>query len=192
MRKLISLGLLALILSTFSSQVLASNAADCDGLKKADKGLHGLCVAWHNANEKNKGKIAEKFFARAGFKVPGSETPEPDPEPKPELDFYCPCWTHLTFDDICALGAPGQFSIQRDLDGNVTAGSAFFADLTDAPNVLLLSFGTAEDGCGYQVQTLSGDVVDDTSGRIQANEALDCRAEIEEIAVLHADPICAP
>lgn len=92
MRNLVSLGLFALTLSMFSSQVLASNVQACDDLKDSTKGLHGLCVAWHNANEKNKAKFEDKFFAIAGYSLidylnggPSTQQPEPAVE--------CPCWT---------------------------------------------------------------------------------------------------
>ena len=57
MNKVISLGLFALMLSTFSGQLFAGDATLCDPLKQGqNKSLYGLCVAWHHADEDAKKK----------------------------------------------------------------------------------------------------------------------------------------
>lgn len=108
MRTRVLLGLFALSCGMFAHSALAGNVADCDVLTDPDDPqyapkLYGLCVAWHNANEKAKPGLADKFFDRAGFEVPGSVDPEPEPN-----DFECPCWSDVTIEDICALGAPSS------------------------------------------------------------------------------------
>jgi len=110
MRRSFSLGLLALIASIFTSQVLASNAEVCDSLIKAKKGLHGLCVAWHNANEKNRGKIEDKFLSRAGYPITDIVGGGPDPEPDTEPSVECPCWTpEILASAVADFG--GQFCV---------------------------------------------------------------------------------
>ena len=54
MRKLISLGILALLLSMLASPVLA-DLEDCKDLKEdgITKGLYGLCIAYWNADNGN-------------------------------------------------------------------------------------------------------------------------------------------
>jgi hypothetical protein len=106
MRKLIYFGLFALSCGIFANSTLAGNVADCDVLTDPESDmfapkLYGLCVAWHNANEKAKPGLADKFFDRAGFDVPGSGDGGGDP-----ADFECPCWADVSIVDICALGSP--------------------------------------------------------------------------------------
>lgn len=139
MRKMISLGLLALSLSILSSQVLASNAAACDEAKLT-KGLHGLCVAWHNANDKNKDKFADKYRERSGGdEVPGSVDPEPE--------VVCPCWTPDSLADAVA-GDVGVFCIASvDMDAAIYSGNqpqAFAGILQpESGTECLLTTGTA-------------------------------------------------
>jgi hypothetical protein len=104
MRKLVSLGLFALTLSMFSSQVLASNVAACDEVKKAKKGLYGLCVAWHNADEEGKNEIAQKYRDRTGGdEVPGSSTV-----------FSCPCWSGVVLSEIGEVTSPDECVYYQD------------------------------------------------------------------------------
>ncbi|HEX6092260.1 MAG TPA: hypothetical protein VFZ07_02850, partial [Dongiaceae bacterium] len=81
MRKLFAVGLLALSSGFIANTVFAGNVEDCEPLKQSgQKSLYGLCVAWHNADEDAKDAIAEKFFDRAGYDVPGSADGDPEPE----------------------------------------------------------------------------------------------------------------
>lgn len=111
MRKLISPCLFVLFLFAMSSQLLADGVEACDedGMKATLQALdaYGLCIAWHNANENVKDKIAAKFEDRASFPVPGSE-PEVVPDSEPEAD--CPCWdADDLYDAACnhVLTGPG-------------------------------------------------------------------------------------
>jgi len=90
MRKLISLGLLALFLSVFSSQLLAGGVQACDDMKEELQalGAYGLCIAWHNADEEDKDKFAKKFRDKAGFPVTDL------------TDLSCPCWDEAFLNDI--------------------------------------------------------------------------------------------
>jgi hypothetical protein len=95
MRKIISLGLLALMLSIFSSQVFAGNGDECKNLK--DKThvdyaptLHGLCVAWYKADENAKDRIADNYRRRSGGDdVYGSAS-----------GMTCPCWAGVVLEDV--------------------------------------------------------------------------------------------
>ena len=92
MRKLISLGLFALMFSMFSSQVFAGKIAVCEEIKKdpAYKGLYGLCNAYWNADDAVvQAEILANFEKKAGT--------GPDDPKMPRLDsvvpkvVVCPC-----------------------------------------------------------------------------------------------------
>lgn len=115
MRKLISLGILALLMSVLASPVLA-DLQDCE-YKRDDltKGLYSLCVAFYNAgNENAKDRILENFRKKAGSDVemPGLKTkPQPD-------QVSCTCWgdseivnapKELAFE--CQYGVDPEFAI---------------------------------------------------------------------------------
>lgn len=88
MRNFLAFTFLILSFSLYSGAVSASNADACDTV--FEPVLHGLCVAWHNANPKNQEKIAQKYFNRSGGEqVPGSN-PTPD-EPPVIVPADCPC-----------------------------------------------------------------------------------------------------
>lgn len=177
MRKVISLGLLALMFSLLSGQVFAGNIEECNYLKDKNHddyapGLYGLCVAWHNADEDAAVALAEKFLDRAGFKVPGSEVV---PDTKNEPDFYCPCWTEISFSDVCSLGVPTLA---------MPAGSSFFVVYSDETPDEFFSSDSAN--CIYSGQFNVGEEVLTDLGE----PGLDCRAEVEAIASLLVDGGC--
>jgi len=72
MRKLISLGLLAIVLSLVASPVFAGNEPLCELLKDgASKGLYGLCIAYHNADSaRAQERIWENYKRKAGKEDP--------------------------------------------------------------------------------------------------------------------------
>jgi hypothetical protein len=122
MRKLISLGLLAFLLSVLASPVLAA-LQDCeDERDNLTRGLYGLCVAYHNAgNENVRDRILDNFTKKAGPggpKMPGTELPQqPDPNPQ---EVACPCWpgeeitNANSYDapaEACQIGSPIEFAI---------------------------------------------------------------------------------
>jgi hypothetical protein len=180
MRKLVSLGLFALMISIYSSQVLASNATACDDAKdeltKAGKGLYGLCIAWDNAKGKNKGKIAAKFEDRADQPITdfvgGPSTRNPAP------DFFCPCWTDISFNDVCSLGSPsltilaGYINAVEFLDSAIPQDEFFTAD---------------PRGCGYEGGLAPYASLEKPEG---ADWDLDCIAEIEQIAAMYDGGAC--
>jgi len=68
MRKLISMSVMALLLSVMASTAIAGNVEDCEILKDGDysKGLYGLCIAWHNAgNDNARGRILANYDKKA-------------------------------------------------------------------------------------------------------------------------------
>ena len=84
MHKLISLGILALLMSVLAGPVVADVDA-CDGLKvDAPKGLYGLCIAYWSAENGRGQDRVEQLYARkanaAGYPpgIPGLAS--------------CPCW----------------------------------------------------------------------------------------------------
>ena len=179
MRKSIVLGLMALAFGVFTVPAFAGNVEDCEFLKDKSHedyapGLYGLCVAWHNANEDAKDGLADKFFDRAGFDVPGSE----DPDDEEEQDFYCPCWEKVSFADICALGMPAIVTpgVQVAFDDDITFEGFLSPD------------GLAR--CRHTVRVDGIVELDIENVELTAEEALDCHAERDYIGVLYLDPIC--
>ena len=192
MRKIISLGLFALMLSIFSGQVLAGNADEfCGPLKNkgADDympGLYGLCVAWHNADEKAKVKIGDKFYARAGFEVPRPIIKEPEPD----SDFSCPCWDTFTFKEVCELGKPtaalsvsGKSAAVAYLDTSTYVAELFGAGISVV----------AEEGnvCEHGFQDLFSQEFDpstyDREERLEDEEFEACLAEAEAMFTLYLE-----
>jgi hypothetical protein len=175
------LGILALTLGGFSSSLLAGNVTECDFLKDKDSesynpGLYGLCVAWHNADANAKDALADKFLAKAGFPVPGSEDPEPEP------DFYCPCWSEMALEDVCALGSPLVADVSPGSSGIVTfvEGITFEGFLND----------TGVTSCRHTIMVGGTTFLDTLETSLSSEEAADCQAEIETIATLYMDPLC--
>jgi hypothetical protein len=99
----------------FSGQVFAGNADECDYLKDKnnpdyDRGLYGLCIAWHNADDEAAAALAEKFFERAGFPVTGRVVDDGnDP-------FVCPCWDVDVLENIIACS--GYTEILSSMDSS--------------------------------------------------------------------------
>ena len=179
MRKSIVLGLITLSFGIFGATAFAGNVEDCEFLKDKSHpdyapGLYGLCVAWHNADDNAKDQLAEKFFDRAGFEVPGSVDEPEDPQ-----DFYCPCWSDVTYEDICELGLP---TVRAGLDVSFNDGIVFEGFLSPTGGV----------ACRHTVQSLPGGefVLDTLILNLSAEEALDCQAERDIIGTLYLDEIC--
>lgn len=106
MRKLISLGLLALMFSLISGQVLAGKIQVCEDIKYDPdyKGLYGLCNAYWNAdNDTARAAILANFQEKAGPDgptMPGLKPEEPT----------CPCWTPESL-ALAVAGHDGAFCI---------------------------------------------------------------------------------
>jgi hypothetical protein len=179
MRKTVVLGLIALAIGVFGDAAFAGGVEDCEFLKDKSHpdyapGLYGLCVAWHNADEDAKNELADKFFDRAGFEVPGSGDVD-DPQ-----DFTCRCWSEVTFEDICALGAPLLVKPGR---------SVRFTDGITFEEYLSPDGSTA---CRHVIQALPNNeyLLDTLILTLSPEEALDCRAERDIIGTLYLDPNC--
>ena len=159
MRKIVTLGLLALLFGFLSNVGLASNSDACDVLKDPEHvnyapTMYGLCVAWHNANEDNKDKLFDKFQERAGFPVPGSAG--------------CPCWGATELQTTCSLDYHGgTYNI---------AGNFGVAQFTDA----LVTFNQIPSlGCTYVDNYDNGDGITDTKfSPTTPSEAVICLADI--------------
>ena len=116
MRKLISLGLLALLLSVLASPVFA-DLQDCEDERNNNnlsRGLYGLCVAyWTVENDNARYRILENFRRKAG------DTPMPGTEPKKPEEVTCPC-----LDAISVVGVGIE-------DWGFTVGCIHYDDGTD-------------------------------------------------------------
>lgn len=97
MRNLITLCILALLLSVMADSSYAA-VEDCEELKGVNqtKGLYGLCLAFWRADESQQQRFLDKYNAiRDDLEGP------PMPGLSPGLsDFGCPCWDHLTLNDV--------------------------------------------------------------------------------------------
>jgi hypothetical protein len=144
MRRIISLGLFALLVSIFSSTVFAGNDEDCVFLKGDDytKGLYGLCIAYYNAgNDNARDRIAAKFNKNAD---PGDPTlPLTDEVP-------CPCWDELHLAEASLNGDPDQCS--RSVNGTGTDLAAYTVPPTVATGFYLF----IANGADCLRQDLSG------------------------------------
>jgi len=186
MRKVISLGLSGLMFALVSGQVFAGNIEDCDFLKDKNHpdyqpGLYGLCVAWHNADDNAADKLADKFFERAGFVVPGSEDPNTEPS------FDCPCWSDVEFSAVCALGEPTNVSV------NMQTGMTFAVTFVNFATFNSSNFGTLAPACSHVEQNIlpPGETfINNTITNLTPDEALDCQAELDVIAMIHLNDEC--
>jgi hypothetical protein len=165
MRKFLAFGFLILGISAYSGSALASNVEACDAVK--EKGLHGLCVAWHNANPKNQEKIADKYFNKSGGdEVPGSN-PDPDVQPTP---FACPC----TEDgDISAWDVPATCLVGPGYD------DVLRFDFTGTLGTLAVS--ATDDGVSFsctRVTTFGGS---SSHSSLSEDEYIQCVIDIEAL-----------
>lgn len=192
MRTPVTLGLLALSISFFANTAVASSVEDCEPLKQSgNKSLYGLCVAWHHADDAAKDALAEKFADRAGYELADFLAPfsVPEPEPEPEQDFFCPCWSELSFEDICALGAPKTVTHFSGMATTVR----FDGEVELTATVEEFSGQVLNNGCAHIIRPadgVGGVFLEDVMGGLSADDGLDCLAEADFIAVLHLDPIC--
>jgi hypothetical protein len=164
MRKIISLGLFALMLSIFSSQVFAGKVAVCEHQKDQLKslGLYGLCNAYWNADEdKSQEGILNNYNMRA-LELGGP--------PMPGLS-ECPCWSADELLDAACNMDLGLYSIVNSI--------ANFASL-DGQNVQFAAFAL-NNTCGYlNLHSVPADSrLLDTS----SEENLTCRAGIVSLVV---------
>ena len=181
MRKIISLGLFALMISIFSSQVFASNAEACDVLKGAKKGLHGLCVAWHNANDKHKDKFAAKFEDRAGYPITDLIDGGSNP------DFLCRCWDSLSLADV-GKDASAGFCLIDDTTAGAVGDIVTFSDAPVGP---FQGFGVDTASCQYKDVIVLNSAGDEEGPLpvlltdLTIDEEVDCRMDIRNIAADH-------
>ena len=135
-----------------------------------------MCVAWHNADGRAKEKIAENYRRKSGgFEVPGSVNPELDPL---DPDFFCPCWTEVSFAQVCSLESPfsrfiyGFINVVTWEDSDIGLDEWFSADA---------------QGCIYDGQFTDGVQMSDS---LSEDEVLHCMAEIEAIAFMYDTDLC--
>jgi hypothetical protein len=127
MRKLISLGILALFVSVLAGPAVAGNVEICDGLKDSGvKGLYGLCIAYHNTSDGiSKQRIGDNFKKKSG----NSGIIMPD-----DSVGTCPCFTG---EEILNAGSPFDCAIS-------SSGTGLDLALYEGG---LFQFGTDDLGC---------------------------------------------
>jgi len=117
MRKLVSLGILALLMSVLAGPVVAGVDA-CDTLKldkNAPKGLYGLCVAyWSAENGRGQDRVEQLYDRKAiaaGYPpgIPGLVVSPQEPDP-----VSCPCWGADKLAEAYENGTPLSCSINDD------------------------------------------------------------------------------
>ena len=139
MRKLISLGVLTILLSMLASPAVAGSVKDCEVLNEdgITKALHGLCIAYWGADN---GRSQERILANYRKKMrpvdPGNRNVTGDPD-MPGLvdDLSCPCWPN---DEMAnAIGVAPAFECQLSYDPVLAiygaTGSAYFSVNLFAP-----------------------------------------------------------
>lgn len=182
MRKIVLLGFLTVTLIVLTGSALAGNAGDCDSLTDPESSqyapnLYGLCVAWHNADEDSKDKIAENFRKKSGGKaVPGSS------------DFSCSCWQNLSYGEVgLAL-----------VDGELTELPVLFCDVSElnSNDRLFLGgsgftqgfsagFSNGTFGCAYLFAAPEG--ISRSIMALTEGEARVCRDELQGISSFYQE-----
>jgi hypothetical protein len=106
MRKLIKLGILAILLSLVASPVIAGNVTDCEVLKadNVSKVLYGLCIAFWNAENAN---ARQRILDNYNKKATG------DDDPAMPGGQACPCWTDTNIADVIINGTPVLCSVNE-------------------------------------------------------------------------------
>jgi hypothetical protein len=166
MRKLISVGLFAFMISMYTGQVFASHADVCDQLKGQGKGLFGLCVAWHNADEKDKGKIEDKFNDRADFTLASI------------VDPGCPCWA-ISPEEAGSDGSPFVCVI----DNTENFDYIDLASFADFSTGFFRGFNVDTGTCYYSEFNNGNRSLDSVDlYDLTIDEETACRVQIREIA----------
>ena len=178
MRKLISLGLLAIFLSFVASPVFAGDVDECEKQLKgiSSPGLYGLCVAYHNAGSSNAmDRILENYNKKKG---PG------DPDmPGTGESVPCPCWT---VDQIAtAICKADPFVYSSTGDPNIAVylqldppGGGHVIFLASAADTSLTPF------CSYQQFGFIGEADVNMGGSVNLEEGDVCRAGIATLVVM--------
>jgi hypothetical protein len=183
MRKIISLGLFALMLSIFSGQALAGDKTACEDLKDRNlkdyaPNLYGPCVAWHNADENAKDRFADNYRRKSGGDdVPGSAS-----------GMACPCWAGVVLEDV------GKYTPAESCYLNTTNGDFMF--FSDAQDFNVQSYATDGINCIHEAA-----YTDDSGTEIErfgfvlgldAAGQQACTTEIEDLENMYFDndPIC--
>jgi hypothetical protein len=131
MRKLISLGVLAILLSMLASSAVAGSEKYCEVLKEdgITKGLYGLCIAyWGADNGRSQERILGNYRKKMRPVYPGDRKGTGDPD-MPGLvdDLSCPCWTigqmanAITFAPAyeCNTSSDPEFAVYGTKEGAV-------------------------------------------------------------------------
>jgi len=183
MRKLISLGLLAIVLSLVASPVFAGKEPLCEPLKEdASKGLYGLCIAYHNAGNSNAGnsnakqKILDNYNKKAGD-PPVPQMPGTEDERKKVTT--CPC---LDVINIAGVGIEDWgFNVGCTLNDDGTDQGIFVVLSTN----LTTMFTTSSDGVVHMCDIMQSHLDDDIMLAISADQYDKC---LTELLMLCPDP----
>ena len=190
MRKLFSLGVLALLLSVLSSPVVAA-VEDCETLKGdgGSKGLYGMCIAYWNAvknhddgglksrSVEDSNRFLDKYNAIRD-RVGGPEMPGLSSSPNLE----CACWSYLTFEEA-------QFGVFSAFYG----GSPIFfetLEFYDESGIKIRGFavGAFNNSC-IHTNSIDGLAfrIDVPAAGLSDEETLQCQAELQILSELVAD-----
>ncbi len=190
MRKLFSLGVLALLLSVLSSPVVAA-VEDCEVLKGdgGSKGLYGMCVAYWNSvsnyddsglqasSVEDNNRFLDKYNAIRN-RVGGPEMPGLSSSPNLE----CACWSYLTFDEA-----------QDGVVSAVYGGSPIFFETLEfygESDIKIRGFavGAFNNSC-IHTNSINGLPfrIDVPPAGLSDDETLQCQAELQILSELDAD-----
>jgi hypothetical protein len=192
MRKIISLGLFALILSIFSSQVFAGKVPFCEVEKDElkSKGLYGLCNAyWNNVDDENaSAQILANFVKKAGTTLDDPRMPGWKPDGLVEVT--CPCWDFDTLVQYVACTSLPLANYYVDITDDQSEFNLAWFD-NDSIAVLVwagdmpLDFNSL-NVCDINLPMGEGKVL---SKATSADEDAACRLDVLDVLDLFAEPL---
>jgi len=185
MRKIVSLGLFALILSIFSSQVFAGKVLYCEKEKDELKsqGLYGLCNAYWNADNENvRNQILANFVKKAGTSLdePGMPGLEPVVPDLPDQEVTCPCWDFDTLVQVVACS--GLPLVENQTNQNTFDFAAFF---TFEPTIVWVAVAAGYTDIVIQDPDAKECSIETSSGQISMGEGkvpFKATSDIEDLA----------
>jgi hypothetical protein len=182
MRKLFSLGVLALLLSVLSSPVVAA-AEHCEILKEdgGSKGLYGMCIAyWNSVSNHDDGGLqsnriedSNRFLDRYNAirdRVGGPEMPGLSSSPQ----LQCACWSYLTYDQALQ----GAFSADYGESGPPLNFETL--EMKDVSGAKIRGFGAARFNfsCNH-LNFIEGGWISIPVAGLLEKEFLQCQSELQ-------------
>jgi hypothetical protein len=182
MRKIITLGLLALSMNFLSGPAFAGDVSDCETIRDdPNRALYGLCIAyWNTTNAVARGKILENFTKKADGSIGMPGLPVPD-SPEPGDFVECTCW--LQENHVQAILDDPNATIDDDGYLCDASGSGLEVVMFNGWDI---QFWADDEGCEFVNGADSTDAVEYDSPEAE----LTCRAQIHELIETFAEVDC--